>query len=122
VYGGHVRVGHVRDEADPGGEEARVLLCAGDGLGELFAETAADGRDVDPDLFEHLARHLAPDSAAAGLAARVAALPRRVGEGRVGAGFALDRLECGADSVAKRFEPVARGLLLVIEREHGPAQ
>ena len=43
--------------------------------------------------------------------------PRRESEGGVAAGLALDRLERGADAVAERFEPVARGLLLVVERQ-----
>ena len=119
MHRGHVRVGHVRDEADAGGEEARVLLGAGDRLGEFGTERAADGRDVDPDLLEHLAGHLPAHAAAAGFAARVGAVPRRVGEGGVGAGLALDRLERRADPVAQRFEPVARRLLLVVELEHG---
>ena len=54
-----MRVGHVRDQADPGGEEARVVLGAGDRGGEFGREAAADGRDVDPDLLEHLARSYA---------------------------------------------------------------
>ena len=91
----------------------------GNALGEFGAELAADGRDVDPDLLEHLAGHLAADAAAAGFAAGVGAVPRRVGECGVRAGFALDRLERGADAVAQRFEPVARRLLLVVELEHG---
>ena len=65
---GHVRIGHVRDEADAGGEEARVFFRAGDALGEFGREAAADGRDVDADLLEHLADHLAANTAAAGLA------------------------------------------------------
>ena len=84
-------------------------------------EAAADGRDVDPDLLEHLAVHLAADAAAAGRAVLVGAVPRDVVEGGVAARLALDRLERGADPVAERFEPVAGGLLLVVEGEHGAA-
>ena len=49
----------------------------------------------------------------------VGAVPRREGEGGVRAGFALDLLERGADPVAQRLEPVARGLLLIVEGKHG---
>ena len=35
VDGRHVRVRHVRDEADPGGEKARVVLCAVDACREF---------------------------------------------------------------------------------------
>ena len=86
--------------------------------GELLAEAAADGRDVDPDLFEHLAVHLPANAAAAGRAVVVGAVPRGEVERGVAAGFALDRLELGADAVAERFEPVAGGLLLVVEGKH----
>ena len=120
VHRGHVRIGHVGDEADPGGEEARVLFGAGDGLGEFGAELAADGRDVDPDLLEHRADHLPAHPAAARLAARVGAVPRCEAEARVRSRLPLDRLEGGADAVAQGFEPVARGLLLIVEGEHAP--
>ena len=56
VDGGHMRIGHVRDQADPGGEEAGVFLGAVDACGELGREAAADGRDVDADFLEHLVR------------------------------------------------------------------
>src|SRR4051794_17764816 len=113
-----MRVGHMGDQADAGGEEAGVDLGAGDALGEFGREGAADGRDVDTDLFEDLAGQLAADTAAARFAGRVGSLPWRVGEGRLAARFPLDLLECGADAIAQRLEPVARGLLLIVEGEH----
>jgi len=119
VHGGHVRVGHVGDEADAGGEESGVFLGAGDGFGELGAELATDGRDIDSDFLEYLARQLAAHSAATRLAARVGAVPRRVGEGGIRAGVALDLFKCRADAASQRFEPVARRLLLVVEGKHG---
>ena len=122
MHGGHVRVGHMRDEADAAGEEMRVFFGAGDAAGELGRELASDGRDVDSDLLEHLAGHLPADSAAASFAADIRALPRAVDEGRVAARFALDFLKRGADTVAQRLEPIARRLLLFIELEHLPPQ
>src|SRR5258708_23785182 len=38
VRGRNVRIGHVRDEADAGGEEARILFRAGNAFSELGAE------------------------------------------------------------------------------------
>src|SRR3546814_3947436 len=84
-----------------------------------ICEFAADGRDIDPDLFEDPARHHAAHAAAA-LAGRQPlglAVPRHIGKARVAARLGLDRLEFGADPVAQRFEPVARRLLLRSE-EH----
>ena len=76
VHGGHVRVGHVRDEADAGGEEAAgPPRRRGCDLANSGANCAADGRDVDPDLLEHLAGHLAANPAAAGLARRHRSAP-----------------------------------------------
>ena len=89
-------------------------------LAKSSEKRAADGRDVDPDFLEHLAGHLAANPAASGLARGFAALPRGKLERRVAAGLALDVLERGANPVAERFEPVARGLLLVVELKHGP--
>ena len=114
MNGRHVRVGHVGDEADAGGKKAGVLLGARNRAGELLAEASADGRVVDPDLLEHPADHLAANTATAGFAVRVRAVPRNELERRVAAGLTLDRLEGSADAVAKRFELVARGLLLII--------
>ena len=78
-----------------------------------------DGRDVDPDLLEDLAGHLAADPAAAGLARHIGAFPRRVDERSVAPRLALDLLESGTDAVAERLEPGARRLLLVVEGKHG---
>src|SRR3546814_6109894 len=72
-----MRVGHVRDEADPGREEAGILARAVDRFGEIAFETAADGRDVDADLFEHLALHHPAHPAAAGIARGIGAIPGR---------------------------------------------
>ena len=46
------------------------------------AEAPADGRDVDPDLLEHLALHQPAHAAAAGRAVGVLAVPGRVVEAR----------------------------------------
>src|SRR5690606_4735833 len=59
-----------------------------------------------------------PAAARTGIESLGLAVPRRVSKARVAAGFGLDRLEFGADPVAQRFEPVARGLLLGVERNH----
>ena len=119
MHGGDVRVGHVRDEANAGREEARVFLGAGDGLGEFGVELAADGRNVNANLLEHFAGHLATHAATARFSARVGAVPRGVGECGIRSGLALDRLEGNANAVTQGFEPVAGGLLLVVEGKHG---
>ena len=121
MHRGDMRIGHVRDQADAGGEEARVGFGAVDLAREFLRERAADGRDIDPDLFEHAAVHLAADSAAAGFAGRIVAVPRRERERGVAPGFALDRLELRADAVAQLLEPIARRLLLVVEFDHRAA-
>ena len=108
----------MRDEADAGREEAGVVLRRRGSSREIALERAADGRDVDPDLLEHLALHHAAHAAAAGRAVILGAVPGDVVEARVRASLALDRLELGADAVAQAFEPVAGGLLLVVERGH----
>jgi hypothetical protein len=49
VHGGHMRIGHVRHQADPGGGEFRVFrIGAIDGAGKFRAERAVHGGDVDP--------------------------------------------------------------------------
>ena len=90
-----------------GSSSAPWMVC-----GEFGAEAAADGRDVDPDLLEHLALHQAAHAAAARRAVGIGPVPGHELEARVAARLALDRLERGADPVAQRFEPVARRLLL----------
>ena len=117
--GGHMRVGHVRDQADPGGEEAGVFLGAVNAGGEFGREASADGRDVHADFLEDLAAHLPADAAAARAAFGVGALPRDELEARLAAGLALDLLEGRTDAVAQRFEPVAGALLLFVECQHG---
>src|SRR3546814_4371877 len=101
-------------------EEARILARAVDRLREIGRELAADGRDVDADLFEHLPGHHAAYPAApfAGLHSIGLAVPGRIGERGVAARLSLDRLKFGADAVAQRLEPVARSLLLGIQRDH----
>ena len=115
-------MGHQRDAAGP---EARVLLGAGDLLGELGREAAPDGRDVDADLLEDPAVHDAHDPAAArafvvgvaipGLALEAAG--RDVGEaGRVVAGqLVLQGLESRADVVTQRLEPGSGARLVVLD-------
>ena len=93
--------------------------CAVDARGEFGREAPADGRDVHSDLLEDLAVHLAADAAASGLAVRIGAVPWRERESRVASRLTLDRLEFPADAVAQRFEPVAGGLLLFVESQHG---
>ena len=61
----------------PVAKKLRILARAVDRLGEIALEGAADGRDVDADLLEHLALHHAAHAAAAGLARRIGAVPRR---------------------------------------------
>ena len=113
-----VRIGHVRDQADAGGEKARIDVRAGNRGGEFWAEFAVDGRDVDPDLVEDLAIHLAAHPAAAMRSVSFGAVPRDVLKRRLAPGLAFDRLERGANPGAQRFEPVARGLLLIVEGIH----
>src|SRR5690606_1523756 len=120
VHGGNVRVRHMRNKADAGGKETRILGRAVDRSREIGREGAADRRDIDPDFFEDLSRHHAAHAASAfaGLKPLGLAVPGRVGETRRAACFGFDRLEFGADAVAQRLEPVAGGLLLGIERNH----
>src|SRR3546814_9153869 len=94
-----MRVRHMRDEADAGREEARILARAVDRLREIGRELAADGRDVDADLFEHLPGHHAAYPAApfAGLHSIGLAVPGRIGERGVAARLSLDRLKFGAE-------------------------
>ena len=68
----------------PVAKKLRIVLGAGDRCGEFVAEPAADGRDVDPDLLEHRAVHLAraPRRRRATPSLSVA-VPGRVGEGGV---------------------------------------
>ena len=108
-----MRIGRVRDEADAGGEEARVVAGAVDGAREFGRERSADGGDVDADLLEHAALHYAAHAAPAIAGAAVAragllAVPGDEREGRVAARLALDRLERGTDAIPQRLEPVAR--------------
>src|SRR5258707_80761 len=97
MHGRNMRVGHVRDETDPDGEEAGVVFGAGNALGELGLKLPADSRDVDPDLLEHLAGHLAanpaPTTFGAGLSRRIGPVPRREGESGIGTGLAFDLLK-----------------------------
>ncbi len=115
----HVRVGHVRDEADSGGKEARVIFRPGDALREFGRELSAHGRDVHADLLEDLADHLSANPTATGLARHIGALPRRVDKRGIARRLALNLLEGGADAVAERLEPGARRLLLIVEVKHG---
>src|SRR3546814_6177583 len=59
-----------------------------------------------------------PAAPFAGLHSIGLAVPGRIGERGVAARLSLDRLKFGADAVAQRLEPVARRLLLGIERDH----
>jgi hypothetical protein len=114
MHGRHVRVGHVRHQADAGRKESRIVFGARNLPGELFRELSADGRNVDPDLFEYGSRHLAAYAAAARRSVLVGAVPWDEFESRVAACFSLDGFELVADARAQVFEPVAGGLLLVV--------
>ena len=116
--GGHVRIGHVRDQADAGGEEARIVGGAVDRLGEIAFEASAHGRDVDADLLEDAALHHAAHPATARRAVRVGSVPGRVFERRLRSRLSLDGFERGADAVAQRFEPGARRGLLLVQFDH----
>src|SRR6476646_6772429 len=119
MHCGDMRIGHVRDEADAGRKKAPVFAGAWKAFREFGRELSANGRDVDPDFLENLAGHLPANAATAGFAARVGAIPRAEVKGGLASGFALDFLERRADPVAEQFKPVARCLLLVVERCHG---
>ncbi len=116
VHGRDPRGAQVGDQADAGGEEAAVGLCARHGLGELRRELAVHGGDVHPDLLEEAAVHHAHDAAAAGLARPrlklEAARARAVERLRR---LVLQLLEGGADAVAQGFEPGAGAALAGIE-------
>ena len=120
---GDVRVGHVRDQADAGGEEARVDIRARDRGGEFWAELAVDGRHVDPRPCQISCR----SSGCVRRRRRAFRLPwpslsvpvpGNIVERGVTAGLTLDCLERRANPRAERFEPVARCLLLVVEGDH----
>ena len=111
VDGRHVRIGHVRDKADAGGDKPGIVGARPvDASGEFLGEAAAHGRDVDPDLLEHLALHQALRAAPGIGIALLLAVPRGVLKRRVGPRLALDRLEFGADLVAQIFKPDACAL------------
>ncbi len=81
----HVRCRHVwapqmRDQADPAGPEARVLLGAGNLGAEFRCKFAPDGGHVDADLFEHPAAHDARHAPATGGAIRRGPVPGRADE------------------------------------------
>jgi hypothetical protein len=101
----------MRDQADAGGPEARILRRAGDLLAEFRAELAPDGRDIDPDLLEDAAAHGRHHAAAA--TGTVPGLAREAPRRQPGMGavrqLVLDLLESVADAVAQGFEPVPRG-------------
>ena len=80
-----------------------------DGVRQVFREGKAGRRDFVRNAFA---------AAVAGFQPLGLAIPRRIGKTGVAARFGLDRLERGTDAVAKRFEPVARRLLLRVERGH----
>ena len=60
VHRRHVRVVHVGDERNAGGEEARIVGGAGNVLAEFRREFAEHGRDVHADLLEHAALASSP--------------------------------------------------------------
>ena len=114
VDGWHMRVRHMRNQADSGRKEIGVFRRAMNSFGKFGVKTAAYGGDVHADFLEDLALHHAAYAAAAGGAVMVAPIPWQVFERCVGACFALNGLKCGADAVAQRFKPRARGLLAMI--------
>jgi hypothetical protein len=116
VHGRHARIGHVRDQADAGGEEPRVLVRAGHVLGHLRREGPVHRRDVDADLLEQAAVHHRHHAAAAGLAIPGLALEAAGRAGiEVGRGLVLQAFEFGADLVAQAFEPCLGASLLGVE-------
>ena len=108
----------MRDQADPGGKEGRVVARTVNRLGEFRVEGAADSRDIDSNLLEHLAAHHAADAAATGAATVIGAVPGQESETRGGTGVVLDRLETGAEPVAQRFEPLPHGALFGVGNNH----
>ncbi len=92
VHGRHVRVLRMRDERDARGPEARVVIGAGDLLGELGREGAVDGGGMHADLLEDAAMHQAHGAAATVGARVIGALPGRALEA---AGRPIGK-ECGS--------------------------
>ena len=73
----HVRIVHVGDQRNAGGEKTRIVGGAGNVLAEFRGEFAEHGRDVNADLLEHAAFHHRHDAAAARCAGMIGAVPGR---------------------------------------------
>ena len=117
MHGRHARAGHVGDQADPCGEEPRVLLRTGHVRGHLGREGPEDHRGVDPDLLEQPAVHHRHHAAAARLADPGLALePAGFARIQVGGRGVLEGLEGRQDPVTQRFEPGARPGLAVFKK------
>ena len=96
------------DQADAGGEEARVLGRSRHVAGVIGREGAVHRRDVHPDLLEQPPVHHPHDPAAAlgplpGGANEASRLSRK----QVRRGLVLQRLEGVVDAVPQALEPVA---------------
>ena len=112
-----MRVRHMRNEADAGGEEIGVFGRAVNGFGKFGVKRAADGRDIDADFFENLALHYPAHAAAAMRSIMIVAFPGYEIERRVGPSLAFDGDERGRNLITQAFKPGARGLLAGVEGE-----
>ena len=116
VPGGHAGIERMSDDADAGGEKARVFGGARHGLGHFRREGPVHHRNVDAHLFEHPAAHQAHGPAAA-----LVALPRLqfetagVSGVEVGGSVVLDGFKGGDELALKLAEPGLGRLLLVGE-------
>src|SRR5690625_883569 len=128
VHGRAFRRAHMRDQADAGSPEARILgqprdlAPRGQRALRLRAEFAIDGRDIDADLLEAAPAHDRHEPAAL-IALALAGTPcfgplessgRQVGVG-AGALFIFKLLESGADLVAQLAEPGAGARLPLVK-------
>src|SRR5262245_61167936 len=119
-----IRVHRMRDERDAARPEARVLVGAGNLLGELRRESAVHGRGVTAGLLEHAAGHHRHDATASVAAGMIRAGPRLAHEAAdllllaTGKpfGFVLERLEARAEEIAQFLEPGAGALLSYFKR------
>jgi len=116
VHRRHARAAHVGDQRHAGGEEAGILIRAGDGPGHLGGEGPVDDRGVDANLLEEPAVHHAHDAAPARLAHPGLALePPRRARIQVGRRLVLEGFESGVNAVAQGLEPFTGAGLAVFQ-------
>ena len=123
VHCGHMRVRHMRDKADAcRNEPGRVGAGTVDRACKFLGEATANGRDIDPDLLEHLALHQALHPAAGIGIALLLAVPRGQLECGVRPRLALNAFEFSANLVAQKLEPrfCARGFVRPIHKSRSP--